>query len=443
MTHGLQRSLGLGASVAYCVTIMVGAGALALPGSAYALAGQNAVLAWIFDFVLAIPLLCMFCRLVTRVQSAGGIADFVKHAFGAASILHDFSQLLLVVTLFIGTAAIAIVGAEHLTASLSFGPFGRVASALLLIGVPTLLHVSGRRIGATVQKIAAAALLLFLLVIIGSSVGSWESSRILAFDASKWEETWQAMGLIWFAYTGVEMVSFLGEEFRSPRTFVLAMVIAFLVVGLVYVGLAIVVSQTLAPADPRLQSSPMISVLDRTFGERAAWVGGILGFVLILINLNGAILSASRLIFSVAREGTFLPRRLSALHRAGIPSRALWLLGMGSMVIVLLISALGWSTRPLFVLVSQNWFILYIVSILAFMKIETGRAARLLGLAAFVFACLFMKVFSWFLVIPGGILGCLLAARWIRRGRNDDRVECKRPIHEDQAVRVRGPGPGV
>jgi len=433
MSQQLPKSLGVGAGMAYCVTIMVGAGVLALPGAAYELAAQNAVLAWSLDLLLVIPLLFIFGRLMTRVQSAGGIADFIAHAFGR-EVLFRFSQLLLLITFCAGMAAIAQVGAQYLGASLGTGRTGVTLLALSSLLVPGVLNTLGLRASTRAQQGWAVALCLLLLTVIASSFGHWETSRILSFDAGRWEQTWQAMGLIWFAFTGIEMISFLGEDFESPRKFILAILAAFVIVGVLYLGLAIALSQTATPGDPRAVGSPIVLILEATFGAKAAWLGGVLGFTLILFNLNGAFLGASRLIFSVAREGHLLPSRLAKLDGKGTPVRCLWMLGLSSMLIVLLLHAGEWNTQPVFLLVSQNWFILYVLAILAFLKLETSWAARLLGMVALAVSCVFMRVFSWFLVLPACLVVGVVGMGWLNKRRGGQDVGRDAPVYENQAL---------
>ncbi|HZI14516.1 MAG TPA: amino acid permease [Myxococcus sp.] len=412
MSQNLEKSIGLAAGVTYCVTIIIGAGVLALPGAAYRIAGPNAVLSWLFDLLLAVPLVYIFSRLIGRVQSAGGIADFVRYAFGNA-VLYQFSQVLLVITLFAGTAAISTVGAEYLGSSLGLGARGRALLAIFLLAAPTGLNSLGMKVGGTVQKVWALLLVVFLLAVIASSLKYWGSAPMVAPGLGNWTDVWQAMGLIWFAFTGVEMISFLGEEFRSPRKFILAITLSFTIVGILFLGLAIALSQTTSPADARTVASPLVAILERTLGARGAWLGGVLGFVLIWINLNGAMLSASRLIFAVAREGLFLPASLARLNAAKAPARALSTLGLGSMLIVGLLYAFEWSTQADFLLVSQNWFLLYVLSILAFLKVETGKTRRAVGVLALVVSVIFMRVFSWFLLLPAVLLLGLWGVRWL------------------------------
>lgn len=417
MTGRLQPSIGFVTGTSYCVTIMVGAGVLGLPGAAARLAGPNAVWAWIADFLLALPLLFVFGKLTATVRSAGGIADFVKAAFGRG-LLYRFVQGLLLVTLVLGTAAIAQVGGRYLAAPLGWGREATAGAAVGLVLLPALIVSRGVRLSGAFQSGAAVVLLLFLATVIASSFGWWRPSEVLAFDSTQIGGTWAAMGLVWFAFTGVEMISFLGEEFRSARVFTLSVATGFAVVGLLYVGLAVAVQQVVSPDDPLLVDSPLTAVLNTTMGARLAAWSGLLGGVLILINLNGAILGASRSILAIGREGDLLPRSLGELNARGVPARALLVLAGASVGTILVSESLRWPLEGALRIVSQNWFLLYVLSIVAFLRLEKRRWAKGLGVLALLLAAAFMSVFSWYLLVPALILA-LVRVLPSRQGADD------------------------
>lgn len=398
----LQRSIGYIAGTSYCVTVIVGAGILGLPGVAAELAGPNAVYAWALDFLLAIPLLIVFGKLIALTQSAGGIADFIKVAFGK-NRLYRFAQVILLLTLCVGTAAISLVGANYLASSLSLSSLETAFFAILLIGIPTIVNSYGVKFGGRVQSVLAASLILFLTLVILSSVLHWNLKDILSSNTHQLPGMWKAMGLIWFAFTGIEMISFLGEEFISPRVFILSVVTAFLVVGFLYLGLAIALKQTVPLDSPLLSKSPLVAILNANLGTFFGNFGGMFGFLLILINQCAAILGASRLIFSVGRDGNLLPAGLGELNERGVPWNALLALGVSSCLVVILFTGLHLSLEPLFETVSQNWFLLYVLAIGSFLKLAKTRLQVLFGISSLLLSMVFMSSFSWYLILPSFI----------------------------------------
>ncbi|URN12316.1 APC family permease [Streptomyces radiopugnans] len=125
-----------------------------------------------------------------------------------------------------------------------------------------------------------------------------------------------ALGAVFFAFTGWEMLSFTTEEYANPRRdFPRVVVISFLVVTTLYVLLAWAVQTRLAEDDPKAASAPIHAVVSAA-APGLAWVVSVLGVVIIAANLVGAVWAASRLVMSSAREG-LLPRPLARLSRSG------------------------------------------------------------------------------------------------------------------------------
>ncbi len=385
----------------YCVTIIVGAGILGLPGAASQMAGANSVYVWLANLLLVIPLLFVFGKLISKSQSAGGVSDFVRLAFGSG-VLFRFSQALLIVTLVVGTAAIAIVGAEYFASSLGFNGFWTGMMAVGLIFLPTLINLAGIRLSGKWQSLAAALLISFLCLVIFSSVNHWNLDHIVSYDPQKFLGMWQAMGMVWFAFTGIEMVSFLGEEFKSPRIFILSLATSILIIGFLYLGLAIAIKESVAQENPLLVKSPISAILNETLGSGYGKLGGLFGFLLIFVNLTAAILGASRLIFAVGREGVLLPKAAGVLIN-GVPKTALSLLGVSSCILVVVILASGIPLTSFFTIISENWFILYLLAIVSFLKLSDTSSERVLGVLSLLLSLIFMSSFSWLLIIPAAV----------------------------------------
>ncbi len=415
MSQKLEKSIGFVLGTSYCVTIIVGAGILGLPGEAAKLAGANSVWAWLADLLLVVPLLIVFGKLITKAQSAGGISDFVRLAFGPG-LLFRFSQALLLVTLAVGTAAIAIVGAQYLASGLGLREFGTLILGIVLIFFPTLINLFGIQMSGKWQSVTAALLLSFLFFVIYSSMRRWNLAHAFSFDPHNITGMWSAMGMIWFAFTGVEMVSFLGEEFKSPRVFILSLVTSLFIIAFLYVGLAVAVKELVPAHSPELAKSPITAILTETMGSGVGRLGGVFGFILILVNLTAAILGASRLVFAVGRDGVLLPRSIGSLE-GGIPRSALLLLAGTSVLLLAAILIFELPLNSVFTVVSENWFILYVLAILSFLKLADSKTETTIGVASLVLSLLFMSSFSWLLVLPALVfVGTFVA---IRKGQTN------------------------
>ncbi len=130
-------------------------------------------------------------------------------------------------------------------------------------------------------------------------------------------------------------------------------------------------------------------------------------------NLNGAVWAASRLLFDIGRSG-WAPNRLS-LHRleggAATPRPAILVLGLLTTFFLCLYGAGLLGLADLLRVAGQNFFLLYTLSIVAYLGIEDRVAARVFGLGALAVCVVFVGVFGWALLYAGALFVAPYAAR--------------------------------
>ena len=165
---------------------------------------------------------------------------------------------------------------------------------------------------------------------------------------------------------------------------------------------------------------------------------------IIIANLNGACWAASRLIFDIGRQGWF-PKRLAlgTLRRAQ-PRPAIAMLGM-LLCFVLLGYGLGfWSLGDLLRIAGQNFFILYTLSVVAFIRLSTSAGAKLFVVATLALCVGFAGVFTWGLAIAAAMFAAPYAVktaseRWRRRRRTTHRYSVVTgPVIAEPLVVVQG-----
>ena len=224
------------------------------------------------------------------------------------------------------------------------------------------------------------------------------------------------MGLAFFAYTGWEMLAFASEEFKNPRRdFPLAVGITFVIVVALYVGAALAVQAFLSVGDPRLESAPFLAVIEGVVGGAAASYALIAIVVAIIVtNLNGAVWAASRLLFDIGRSG-WSPAGLG-LHRldgeSATPRRAIAALGV-LLVAALVIYGTGFlDLADLLRIAGQNFFLLYTLSIVAYLKIESRPAARVFGGVALAVCTVFAAIFGWGLLYAAAVFALPYVPRY-------------------------------
>lgn len=416
----LNRTIGLYGAVTLAVGIVVGAGMLALPGLVYRAAEGWAVASWLLDGLLVLPLLVVFADLARRFPSAGGVAGFVGAAFPRLRVGCSY---LLLGTFSLGLPAIALTGGNYLAGGLGV-PAESLALAGVGFGAAILLAAlgltwSGARAAGSVQNVVVTLLVAGLAVVALLAVVYWERIDFAAGDPTLFG-VWSGMALAFFAFTGWEMLAFTAEEFKNPRRdFPLAVAISFVVVLALYVGAALAVQALVELDHPLLASAPLLVVLERGLGAAATplLVAAVV-LAIILVNLNGACWAASRLVFDVGRQG-WAPRRLGLERLSGAAATPRAAVG-GLAVLLFAVLALAGFGRlgldDLLRLAGQNFFLLYTLAVVAYLRLSESLAARVFGGSALLVCLLFMQIFGWGLLYAAALfalpyLVCAFGAR--------------------------------
>jgi amino acid efflux transporter len=390
----LEKTLTLPVAVGLAITVVVGSGLLALPGLAYEAAGAAAIYGWLIAAVISVPFLIIFAYLGALIPGAGGISGFVQAAFSRRmSIPVEF---LLLGTFAVGGPAMVITGANYFAAAV-----GISAASMLVGSIITLLFVGtinylGARISGRLQQLLAMALVILLggVAVVALIFGD-RSAGIGIAPITRWMEGLPAVSLVFFAFVGWEMMSFISEEFYNPRRdFPLMIGISFAIVTGLYLLIAVAVQQVLPVNDKQIVNTPIASLLGIAMGEASGRFIALIGFVILLTNLTSGLWAASRLVFSSSREG-LLPKLLSRVdHSSGTPRYAV-IATMLAFVPALLLYAMGWVSQSLlFRLAGANFFVLYAFSVAAYIKLQKRKVGRVFGVGVLIFVGVVMYTFG-------------------------------------------------
>jgi amino acid efflux transporter len=378
----LRGHVGLPGAVALAITIVVGSGALVLPGLAYHKVGDAAILTWAAAALFTVPLLVVFAKLGSTYPSAGGVAGFVQAAFGrnlAAGV-----EVLLLGTFGLGIPGIALTGGNYLVALPGLGALPAPAAAAIMIAAAGAVVVLGVRMSTRVQVALAIALTAALLAVgVLAVAGGSAVHHLPTLDVGSVADGVRATGVVFFAFTGWEMLSFTTEEYADPRRdFPRAVVLSFALVVVMYLLLAWGVQTRLPRDDGTALAAPVQALIAATVSPAAAHLVAVLGVVIIAANLVGAIWGASRLVMSSAREG-LLPTRLARLSPAGNPHRAVIACVAGFLLVIAVNAAKVVSLTGLLTIAGQNFFLLYLLCAIAYTRLFRG-GRRIYGVAVTV-----------------------------------------------------------
>ncbi len=436
--HRLTKTLGLAPAVGLAITMVVGSGLLVLPGLAYARSGGAAIYAWLISALAAVPILVILARLGAELPDAGGIAAYVRAAFGWR--LGAATEILILGTL-PGGAAIIIAGGQYFAAMIGTDARWVSVGAAILLLAATGINLLGVRITGKVQQWLAAGLVLLLAgaailaLLFGGRAGVGIAPPAL------WAAGVPAVPLVFFAFVGWELMSFTSEEFADPaRDFPRMIAASFGIVVLLYTLVAVAVQVVLPAHDAAAAATPIVALVDTAAGAASSRPVSVLGYLIVGANLVGVVLAFSRLTFASARAG-LLPQGLSALRgAAGTPAvaivaiAALFALIAGAYLAGLI------SHATLFELAGASFFLAYVLAALAYARRAHSRPGRIFGWLAtavlvVVFGAFGLRALYPLIVLIGGYL----VSRWrdghrSERRPRDVRKQADPPRHQPEVV---------
>lgn len=409
----LKRSIGLGRGTFMMVNIVLGAGLLTLPGLAAEAAGPSAMIYWLACALAAIPLLGVFAILGSRIPSSGGIPDWAKQAFGRYGYYPCI--LLFLGAVAVGLPSIAITGGHYIAASIG-GEVHLYAVALILAA--TLINALSPEIAGRISTAVASTLLaaLVLMAVIGLLIVTpiETEGALISADGVSMDRFGFVFAMIFFAFTGWEVASNLGGEFRDPRRhFPLAIALSFLVA----VGLYLLLAFVVMAAGPRAAvAAPFAILFEEAGGTLAGGAVSAMAAALIFANLSAAIWAVSRLVFAIASEG-ILPKALAEL-RSDAPVRAVGAT-VATLLFVVGLSFAGFlNLKQLLSAAGFNFLLLYAISALVLITLAEGWRDRSLGgLAMVIVSAITLNLPSDSLQYPALLVALGLATAWFKRRR--------------------------
>lgn len=395
------------------LNIVVGAGLLALPGLTVAIAGDQALWAWLVCAIAAAPLLLVFVILGGRHPDAGGIAHFVKLAFGEAG--NVAASLIFLGAVAFGLPAIALTAGHYVTAIIG-GPPALIASAIVVIAALSL--TTSPDMAARLSTIIASTILIVLLVIISIGLAGvdWSTAAktISPVADISLPVVLAPFMMIFFAFTGWEVASGLSEEFRNPqRDFPRAMLLSFAIATSLYLAMAFL-AQTVSNIET--PEAVFVDILGARLGAAGGVVVAAIATLVIAANLMGAIWAVSRMVFALSREGNLFIRL--RVNKAGTPISSVVLT---SFVILLVLAADGLdmlNIETMLAIAGQNFFILHGVAGFALFRHARHLHERIVaGLAILVVISLLLTNDLSSLLYPA-VLGLFGITVWMIQRRS-------------------------
>ena len=408
-------TLGLWQGTALYVGAVIGTGILVLPAIAAETAGPASVLAWLTLVLLSFPLALTYAALSRDRPDAAGFAGAIERAFGPRG--GAAAGWIFLAQAPTGYVIAALIAGEYAASLVGGGREARFVLGGGLVALAYVLNAAGLRISARAQLLSVGAIAAGMILIVGRTLGHVDRSAFLPFAPHGAAAVGLAALQLFWAFVGWEAITPLAADFRNPRDISRASLLAVVVVGILYVSLAIATIGTRAYGLALGSKAPLVPMAASTFGPAAAIVVGIAGFVLAFAPVNAYTAGISRLICALGRRRQ-LPAWLGVESTSGTPLRALGVMGTLCAAAALLSYVAGWNIADLLPLSTSSFIATYVLSMAAAMRLLRPplRYAAAVSLAACVGVLFFAGTL---LVWIAGIAACSVAYQWLvtRRGR--------------------------
>lgn len=293
-----SRQFGLWDGSAVIIGIVVGAGIYETsPQIAASLPGP----AWLVPVWIVGALICMlgalcYAEIVTRLPRAGGDYAYLTAAYGPRlGFLFAWAEFWIMRPAHIG--AIAFIFSHYANAVSGYDNL--ITPAVMAVIGLTGVHLLGVRGGRWTQNLLAVVKLLSLLALAAAGL-IWaeppEEAPVLTADG----DLVLAIILVLFTYGGWSHIAYIAVEVREPeRNILRSLLLGIGSVGLIYVLVNLAFMHTLGFSGMANADSVAADMLGRVMGSTGATVISLLICLSCLGNINGMILTGSRILYAV------------------------------------------------------------------------------------------------------------------------------------------------
>ena len=338
---GLRRELGLVQATSLAITDMIGIGPfITIPLFLTTMGGPQAMLGWIVGAGLAFCDGLVWAELGAAMPKAGGSYNYLREAFGPATIGRWFSflvvwQIMFSAPLSVASGSIGFANYFHyLVPALSSWGI-RIFASLLPLVMILLLYRRIRAVG-NLSVVLLVGVLIGCFWIVGSGLPQLSAHRIFDFPPDAFRLNWvfwaglgHATLFALYDYFGYYNVCYLGEEIRDPaRVIPRAILFSIVVVAALYLLMnASILS--VVPWREAQQSKFIASIyIERLYGVGAGNLMTLLMLWIAFSSVFSVLLGYTRIPYAAAADGNFF-RVFARLHPQGdFPHVSLVTLGL-------------------------------------------------------------------------------------------------------------------
>ena len=389
-----MRQLGITRGAALYVGALIGPGLLLVPELAAQAAGAASIVAWAALLVLSAPLAVTFAALGVRHPVAGGVSTYVREGLGEAAAAVTGGWFLAAVLL--GAPAVSVIGGYYVADLTGSGTPVAAAVGLAMFSIVVIANVFGLRVSSGFQLALSSVLVVVLALALAVALPSRGGRNWTPFAPHGiWAIGTAANILVWL-FVGWEAVAQLAGDFRRPEhDLPRAMAIAFALVSVLYIGLAVATIGVTAGTRSRVPLADLIAV---GFGHAGRDATAFLAVVLTMGTMNVYVGGMSKLAASLAADRS-LPFWFAGDAHRTIPRRPLYVYAPVVVVVIVAVLAGAGTTSGLVRATSACFIAVYVLALLSATRILDG-GVRIAAACSFVLSAVLAVFSAEYLLVP-------------------------------------------
>lgn len=308
----LVRGIGRWDMTAIIINTIIGAGIFGLPSKAAALIGSHSIYAIVLCAVIIGLIVLCYAEVSSRFSSTGGPYLYAREAFGSV-VGFEVGWLYWVVRVatFAANCNLFVTYFGYFVPSAS-GVWFRVGLIGLIVLALTVVNLVGVRQSALMTNVFTVGKLVPLILVAAVGLFFIQPQNFNFSTSPDYNSFSSAVLLLIYAFVGFEAGVILAGETKDPeRNVPFALLFALGLVAVLYIVVQVVCIGTL----PELASSerPLADSAAAFMGSIGAAVVTVGALISIIGNLNVGLLSATRILYSVA-ENRQLPAVIAKTH---------------------------------------------------------------------------------------------------------------------------------
>jgi L-asparagine transporter-like permease len=327
----LRRALRVRHLVMLSVGGTIASGFLLFAGSAIGIAGPAVIVSYVIAGIITIAVMACLAELCVQKPVSASFATYARDTMGPlAGFLTGWNYWLAWV---MGAATESVAAGTYFHSFYSFAPIWIVAAIIIAIEmtinlVGVLFMGEYEFILSTIKVVALSAFILIgACAILGIGFHSHGVTQLTAnggFFPKGTGVVLTALLTVFFAYVGIELVGVTAEESVNPARDVPRALFwtVLIVVALFVIGIFILMA--ISPwASASTSSSPFVDAIKSL---KIPVIASVFNWIIIsasVSSVDGALYTASRMLFTQAREGNF-PEQLARTNpRRKVPTAAI------------------------------------------------------------------------------------------------------------------------